>query len=154
MCTYKRKITDGEPRTGYKVAIKIDGRYFSICTGVEYQIGKPIAAPTTTFFRYAAEDIIAPTGSFYSAQHVGNTAVFQRFRPAEELFYSIHRVDHTAEFVSYISKILGYKPDSIHVVVVKMTLGSDLYYGVTDGYSTYCGNNILSIIETDRCATY
>ena len=42
MCQIKEKIKDKRVVTGYKVAVKIDGKYYSPATGVEYLENAPV----------------------------------------------------------------------------------------------------------------
>ena len=76
MCILIRK-TRKKSVTGYKIALKIKGRYYSPAAGIEYKVG-PVKGVTKAG-KNALEEwswVFNPAEGFYSSRYFGKTAVY------------------------------------------------------------------------------
>lgn len=130
MCDLKNRIEEKEV-TGYKVVIEIDGKYYSLCTGVEYEVGL-VKIPRVQK-NYVPDVIInnlLKEGSIgYNENMIGRTCVF------ESILYAIRLQQECIESRK------GKFP------IIKMTLKNDLMSGTYDGDTVYGGRYIVSMEE-------
>jgi len=79
MCTIISK-SKRKSFTGYKVALKIDGKYYSPATGVEYVVGD-VPIPDCINEEYRDDwfdDVLNPEEYSHKVEYKGHTAVFKK----------------------------------------------------------------------------
>jgi len=137
MCKIVKTYDEPVVRTGYKVAIKIDGKYFSPATGVEYIVGPVPKCPDyspqyeekiTGICRYFAVKAILE-GIFFDPTYNGNTGVFVLLGHARTLFGCICEYEHIGT-----------------VVILEMSIMCK-YLCEYVKCGTYAGDQIISISE-------
>ena len=128
MCLFKEKYDESDTFTGYKVATKINGKYYSPYTGVEYKVG-PVTPVIIGDKRLpnAVFPIIylQPNKDMY-----GYTAVFMASDD-----------DH------YLMEPDDEDPDIENRVMLKMTISDTLYNGTVNIRKVILGKYIKSIEE-------
>lgn len=130
MCDLKNKIEEKEV-TGYKVVIEIDGKYYSPCTGVEYEVGlvKIPKVQKNYVSNVVFSGLLEENHFAYSKNMIGRTCVFSR--------------------IIYAQKLQQYflKNENGKFKIIKMTLKNDLMSGTYGGYTVYGGRYIVSMEE-------
>jgi len=119
--------------TGYKVALKINGKYYSPVTGMEYTLGK-IKPPKTIYKNYTVEgfaDVLENTDPAHERRMIGNIAVFVYEKDAE----------HFRKHLMFWH--LTTKP----VIILKMTLQNVIFKGEYLYRKVRIGSTIKSIKE-------
>lgn len=138
MCEITRTLDKPIVVTGYKVAVKENGKYYSPATGVMYETGRVPKCPELTkdllkrlkkrnnYFRFLY--IIPINGNFHNSKFNGNTALFKSRDTADRLKRDMQRLNVNCEIV---------------VLMMNMSCTMQgIYYG-----EVYIGNVILSIEE-------
>lgn len=127
MCTILRK-TDKTEVTGYKAVIKIDGKFYSPFTGMEYTVGmtipKMIKRGEIRYSEY--ENVLDEYSNHYNKEMQGKTGVFKSIRQCREY------------------------ADSSGFTMLEMKLGGVIYDGRFDEDHTYIGTEILEIKEQKK----
>ena len=137
MCKLIKKIKK-KSITGYKAAYKINGKYYSPWTGVNYQLGK--VKGTKKPLKYAEETasfILKPGDDFNNPTYFGKTAVFEEKEGAKK------EVKNHKVFEKYDSD------DSEHsCIILKMIISGEIWETKYDkDYKTFAGTNIDLIEE-------
>lgn len=141
MCEITQRLNDNEipEKTGYKVAIKLEDKYFSPATGVEYKVGLVEVGDRFKHFikhQIYRSDILIPSSSAYKEEYVGQTAVFDDLARATALKIKF------AEYNEY------YAPSLVqHIVILKMTLSNIKFKGTYNDSSVWMGSVIKEIEE-------
>lgn len=119
-------LTDVYPEksfTGYKVAIKRDGKYYSPAMGVEYKEGEDVIIPEKQKgLSFYVNDILNPEQPYYNDKMTGRTAVFLDEKTA------------TSYRDRMESELSDYK-DEVELCVIKITLSKELM----SGYAIFAG---------------
>ena len=128
MCKIKEKA-DLKEFTGYKVALKVDGKYYSPATGIEYKLGPvTVATEKGKYIDCCFEDnLLNPESRIFNNAMHGNTALFEDKQGALRLMSVMNR-----DFL---------------IVILKMTLSDLTYYGEYLGYRVILGKNIVQLSE-------
>jgi hypothetical protein len=140
MCTFKEEVTDKTQFTGYKIAAKRDGKYYSIATGIEYKIGLVEVPKSQKKIITDWGNILNPYNQFYLSNYIGMTAVFEDLCEAKTALKSLH----SNELLS------GYE-----LVILKMTIQKTKTKNCYEGYwnfnfppsTVYIGPKIRSMKE-------
>lgn len=76
MCQLENELSRKQA-TGYKIAVTKDGKYYSICTGIEYKVGK---VPKLKQQEILVSDWgdLQRGSAFHKSNYNGNTAVFKK----------------------------------------------------------------------------
>lgn len=139
MCKFKKKITDLKSVKGYKLAIKDKyNHYYSIITGVRYEVGKVKAATKYGMHNIREDlcfrDVLNPHNRCFKNEYTGKTAVFVdrnsviKFKESQESQESV------------LSNSFANK-----LVILEMELTGELYYGEYNISTVYIGSEIKSI---------
>jgi len=118
--------------TGYKVALKINGKYYSPVTGMEYTLGK-IKPPETIRKNYTVEgfaNVLQNTNPAHERRMVGNTAVFINKKNAKNF-----------------RKNLRFWYNDARSVILKMTLQNIMFDGIYEFDKVRIGSTIKSFKE-------
>ena len=129
MCTIigKSKV---KTATGYKVAIKTNGKYYSPYTLIEYKIGKVEKPDLKGRFKKEIP------GNIFVEKMNGNTAIIKRKKDVLSYFKK-------SGDVKYFQRKYG----DINFALLKIKLTKILYEGDFTSYPTLIGSKILSIEE-------
>lgn len=127
MCELKEEILKLESFTGYKVAVKMNDKYYSPAMGCVYRIGKirPIKQQRRIGNYFKARLFL----SNFKPLLVGRTAVINNYDNAYWMRESIQ--DTTNE----------------KVVILKMTIADELLEGRYEGMLVIAGKRILNMEE-------
>ena len=132
MCTLISKISPSK-FIGYKVAIKINDKYYSPAMGFMYEVGKvPIIIEQKRLSHFFKENILEGSCS-YKYNMVGRTSILINKKDAIRLLEDIE------------SKINLSKPYS--VVILKMEISDSLMCGNYEGCDVVAGRKIESFKE-------
>ena len=101
MCNITKRLNKTTRKSGYKVALLIDGKYYSPATGVEYKVGK---VPKCPEYNDAKMNMLNDMCNYFAVDNIhmrehpahnrlfnGMTAVFPQARGAYHLLISICR---------------------------------------------------------------
>lgn len=146
MCNITTKISDRKQVTGYKIACKLRGRYYSPATGVRYDQNAPVPKlprrGSKDYYRarriaiFADAIFLPDSGIFKETMAKYNlTAVFVSEKIARQM-----RVVWLVEGIT-----TGYS--RIEIVILKMILSSNLYNGLYVGDAIYLGSHINNFVE-------
>lgn len=121
---------DEEEVTGYKVAVKIDDKYFSPATGLEYKVG-----PIPLQFKYQKHvadfvNVLDENNECYNTNMTGRTCVFRDLESAK------HKQNKWYSFYE--------------LIILKMTISNDLLSGYYSTSEVYGGKNIVSMEELNE----
>lgn len=115
--------------TGYKVAIRIDGKYYSPVTGIEYKIG-PVEIPEKIeMLCYDFVDVLRKDYPAYQENMVGRTCVLTDYDSA----------------LKFSKEIIVHNEGS--VVILKMCVSKDLMVGYYCNCLVVGGKEILFMRE-------
>lgn len=138
MCEIRGKYTESETYTGYKVLAKHKktGKYYSSFTGKLYELGKVPLPPKkckrlSTNWNYDLDNKVLNSLPFYNKEYEGKTSVFTDLT---DLFYCIPN--------NYVPIYKDY-----YVVVVKVTIGGELFYSNYQDTLTFSGTEVIKIEE-------
>jgi len=124
--------------TGYKVALKINGKYYSPVTGMEYTLGK-IKPPKRIRKNFIVEgwfvNVLQKKEHAHKKEMVGNTAVFINKKDAKNFRKDL-------KFWG-----LGFPGDDINLVILKMTLQNIVFDGMYGFDKVRIGSTIKSMKE-------
>lgn len=88
MCSFDKEIKKKTQFTGYKVAVKRNGKYYSPITGIEYKPGlvknPGILKDVDVGFEFV--NVTNPYNPFYNEDYIGMTAVFSSKEAAKYLY--------------------------------------------------------------------
>jgi hypothetical protein len=129
MCEIKEK-TRLKTFTGYKVVIKKDGKYYSPSTGLEYKVGMKLPhlqERNEIFDTWAWGNPLSKDGVWYKPEMQGKTAVFKNLRPCVTSIACNRAFNH---------------------VILKMTIGGEIYNGSFSYNELRIGTEIVDIKET------
>lgn len=153
MCQLSEKYTKSDTFTGYKVALKKKGRYYSLTTGIEYKVGKVRRAISENAsdhrFRglcgdyYAFNNILMNTGvidksyiCLYCKDMVGRTGVLTNLDDA--LFIYNDKKEYDCE--NFTAVLLTM------TISGKLMTGSTRYFMQKD-FNVCAGRHIDKIVE-------
>lgn len=132
MCKVLEKYTKKKKFTGYKMVVKVDGKYYSPVTGIEYIPGKdiiPVKSESKVNRNFINSD---SWKSFYEI--LKNKNLYEeKMHGKTGIFVERNIVDEFSQNETYIP--------------VKMTISGDLHYAQTDWWNTIVGNHVVSIKE-------
>jgi len=150
MCKITEAYTPDEPVQGFKVAVKIEDRYLSPATGIEYKPGPVEMATFETVkskprvYGGFRDDLLDPKSLYYKREYKGLTAVFANRRDARRLREAL------ATSMVPSEQLFG------EFVVVSMTLSDVRYKGTYDvsfddaNLPVVMGANIISIEDANQ----
>jgi len=140
MCEFIKEIKDKTQFTGYKVACKRRGKYYSPATGIEYKPGK-IKIPLCTGKNKLCDtfrEVLCESTGCYKEHYKGLTAVFVNLCDAK-----------TRQAYWRRSMKSGYE-----MVILKMTIqktkDKNCYVGDYQSALVYIGSRIRSFKEIDK----
>ena len=146
MCEILDAYTEKSEYSGYKIAIKIDGNYYSPWSGMKYEIGKipelHLYDKQKKFVKTAIKNQfndILPDGFFYNRDMQCRTGVIKSLNDALDYRKNLEFALN-AEYVSTESK-------NYQIIILNMTISNDLHYSTFGNINTITGNKILSIDE-------
>lgn len=116
MCTITKELETITSETGYKLAIKKNGKYYSPSTGLEYTIGMELPHMTTIIRENTDgcwKNPLDKRSDVYEDRMQGNTAIFESIEDIMNLHLN------TSSFLNY--------------AILEMTLDNVLYDGILDG---------------------
>jgi len=144
MCNFKEEITDKTQFTGYKVAIKRGGKYYSPITGIEYKPGLVKPALNLRKVGFNFQNVTAKDNHCHISRYYGMTAIFKDFHRAErQLAFELRT---RRKIYSCILKI-----ERGEIVMLKMTIQKtktkNCWKGDYDYSEVFIGPSIRSIKE-------
>lgn len=110
MCNILDKYPD-DTCTGYKIAYKKNGKYYSITSHIEYKQG-PVSGVEGIEALNGVEDSTLPDSIFFLKEYFGRTSVFRDYEDFTEFFIDVKR----------------YNPKR-KITWLKVTLSGDLRFG-------------------------
>jgi len=139
MCNFVDEELEKTQFTGYKIAVKRKGKYYSIATLIEYKPGKvPIAKKLKKSAGYGLSNVTDPYNMAYKSQYRGMTAVFVSLEEAKQE-------------LEYFAKFSSNPEFSSNVVLLKMTIqktkDKNCWHGSYSGLRVYIGPKIRKITE-------
>ncbi len=131
MCNLKTRYRKQKQFVGYKVAVHVDGKFYSPATGIEYKIGK-VEIPNEINMKYATgafeDNLLCPRRPYFNTNMIGRTAAFEYIGDARGLFNDILPMDMTDD-----------------LKIIQITLSRSLMKGNYDGENVVAGKYIESI---------
>lgn len=107
MCNIIRLIPEEERKkvTGYKVAVKLDGKYYSPSTGIEYKVGKvPIVNNREDFHKvsiYTSLRCPVMTVGLHDDRHRGLTQIYIKRPKKEDVDFLVYKKGVLLEMEGY-----------------------------------------------------
>lgn len=129
MCIIKKDFRPGyHPQVGYKTAIKRDGKYYSMFTGVEYKVGR-VKQPDYGQFAIKLPFLmdVLHDDRFYMRDYIGLTAVFKRYHICHLCTAGIQE------------RLEASGIDDVNIVTLEMKLGGIKFSGTYEFNNGDCG---------------
>ena len=141
MCEFKKEITDKTQFTGYKIAIKRNGKYYSPITGIEYKPGKVTPAKKLKKVGFNFCNVTDPRNKHHIPSYEGMTAIFKD--PEKNYLW-----------FTFSARQNSLKPlEKGTIVILKMTIQKtktkNCWIGFYANDSVYIGPKIRSIKEIE-----
>ena len=113
--------------TGYKVAVQVGNRFYSIHSGIQYKVGPIPVMNKIELYEKKEKSIYAVKGISWESLMVGRTGVLIN-KPCADV----------------LCKTLKGK-DSFKFVILEMTITGNMYYAQMGVWNTIIGKEIVSI---------
>ena len=166
MCTITEQTSKQGPVTAYKVAVKRDGRYYSMSTGVEYKVGPVPDLPKDSRPLSPFMKPVRKSESFYNCMMRGSTACFTELKDANDFARSTltaHRdiekavADKNERPFGMLPSMLDWIVNTFHgleirpdIAVIEVALDDLTFYGEYDGAPVIMGKAIIGIKEIEE----
>src|SRR3972149_860800 len=160
MCTtFEGLTTKKKSYTGYKFVLKLNNKYYSPATGIEYKVG-PVKRPNAlSVYRikkyklFSTNRIIKKGALFYNKDMVGRTGVYPSPALAKRMMRPIG-FDGSIDFFRAKLCLLKMKVSSDTRLKIGFAQCEVYCIGERRYSPIYLGNNLYSIKEIDETAVY